>query len=128
MLNPWRMSLLAIGILACPSPARADDAALAAKLVGAWEGKWEYNEVSGKLTAKITAVGSGNSLKGETMWFATAVGDFADRFTGTKLKDRKLKVTESTMDFEVTISEDGTSMEGTWTSPMASGPMKLKKR
>jgi hypothetical protein len=40
----------------------------------------------------------------------------------------KLKVSEQTMDFEATVSEDGDSITGTWTSPMASGPMNLKKK
>ncbi len=51
-----------------------------------------------------------------------AEGEFSDRFSSAKLK-----VSEQTTDFEVTVSEDGTAMEGTWTSPVASGPMKLKK-
>jgi hypothetical protein len=56
------------------------------------------------------------------------VGDFSDRFSSAKLKDGKLKVSEQTMDFEATVSEDGTTITGTWTSPMASGPMSLKKQ
>jgi hypothetical protein len=106
---------------------RADDAALAAKLVGAWEGRWEFDKMGGKLTLKISSA-AGDTLKGETTWFDTAVGDFSDSFSKAKLKGLKLKVPESTMDFEVTVSEDGTAMEGTWTSPVASGPMKLKKK
>ena len=123
MLRSFRLSLLTLGLVALP--VLADDAEQAAKLVGTWEGKWEYAEMSGKLTAKITAA-SGNTLKGETVWYATAVGDFNDRFTKAILKGSKLKVTEQTMDFEVTLSEDGKSMVGTWTSPAASGPMSLK--
>jgi hypothetical protein len=114
-------------MLAFSSAALADDAALAAKLVGTWEGRWEYADMGGKLTAKVTA-STGNSLKGETTWFGTAVGDFSDRFSSAKLKDGKLKVSEQTMDFEVTVSEAGDAMDGTWTSPMASGPMHLKKK
>jgi hypothetical protein len=56
------------------------------------------------------------------------VGDFSDRFSSAKVKDGKLKVSQQTMDFVVTISEDGNTLEGTWTSPVASGPMKLKKK
>jgi hypothetical protein len=126
MLKPFRLPIVAAFMLTIAPPALADDAALAAKLVGSWEGRWEFNDAGGKLTAKITS-SSGNSLKGETTWFATAVGDFPDRFSSAKVKGGKLKVSEQTMDFEVTVSEDGTSMEGTWTSPVASGPMKLKK-
>ena len=127
MLTSCRLSLLAVAVLALPAAAQADDAALAAKLVGSWEGKWEYAEMSGKLTAKITSA-SGNSLKGETIWYATAVGDFNDRFTKATLKAGKLKVVEQTMDFEVTVTADGSSMVGTWTSPVASGPMSMKKK
>ncbi len=127
MMKLGRLSLSAACLLALAPAALADDAALAARLVGNWEGKWEFGEAGGKLTAKITA-SSSNTLKGETKWFGTAVGDFADRFSSAKLKDRKLKVSEQTMDFEATVSEDGTSMTGTWTSPMASGPMSLKKK
>jgi hypothetical protein len=127
MMKLGRYSLLAACLVAFAPAARADDAALAAKLVGNWEGKWEFGETGGRLTAKITA-SSGNTLKGETKWFATAVGDFSDRFSSAKLKDGKLKVSEQTMDFEATVSEDGSTITGTWTSPMASGPMSLKKK
>jgi hypothetical protein len=127
MIKLGRLFLAAACVLILAPAALADDAALAAKLVGSWEGKWEFGEAGGRLTARITA-SSGNSLKGETKWFGTAVGDFEDRFSSAKLKDGKLKVSEQTMDFEATVSEDGTSMTGTWTSPMASGPMSLKKQ
>jgi hypothetical protein len=127
MMKLGRLSLLTACMVVLAPAAMADDAALAAKLVGNWEGRWEFAESGGKLTAKITS-SSGNSLKGETTWYATAVGDFSDRFTSAKLKDGKLKVAEQTMDFEATVSEDGTTMTGTWTSPMASGPMSLKKK
>jgi hypothetical protein len=103
------------------------DAALAARLVGNWEGRWTFAEAGGKVTVTITAA-KGNSLEGKSVWFETVAGDFADTFTSATLKDRKLKVGESTMDFVATVSEDGTSMEGKWTSPMASGPLTLKKR
>lgn len=127
MMKLGRLSLSAACVLALAPAALADDAALAAKLVGNWEGKWEFGEVGGKLTARITA-SSGNALKGETKWFGTAVGDFSDRFSSAKLKAGKLKVSEQTMDFEATVSEDGSTMTGTWTSPVASGPMSLKKQ
>jgi len=127
MLKMGRLSLLAVSLVVFATAAPADDAALAAKLVGSWEGKWQYENMGGKLTAKITS-SSGNSLKGETVWFGTAVGDFSDRFSSAKVKDGKLKVSEQIMDFEATVSEDGSSMEGTWTSPAGSGPMSLKKK
>ena len=126
MIKAFRLPLLAACVLALPSPLLADDAALAAKLVGTWEGKWTFDTTGGKLVVTIASA-SGTSLKGKSMWYATAVGDFGDAFTKTKLKDGKLTVTESTMDFEAKVSEDGTSMEGTWTSPMASGGVTLKK-
>jgi hypothetical protein len=127
MMKLGRLSLLVACLVAFAPAAMADDAALAAKLVGNWEGKWEFGEAGGRLTARITS-SSGNTLKGETMWFATAVGDFSDRFSTAKLKDGKLKVSEQTMDFEATVSEDGTTINGTWTSPGGSGPMNLKKK
>ncbi|MBI4913363.1 MAG: hypothetical protein HY823_11535 [Acidobacteria bacterium] len=127
MLKPIRLPLLSVCLLALPLPAQEADAALAAQLVGEWEGRWEFEKNGGRLTAKIRS-GSGNSLKGETTWYATVVGDFNDSFTSAKVKGRKLTVREQTMDFEVTVSEDGTTLEGTWTSPVASGPMKLLKK
>ena len=127
MLKTCRLSLVAVSMVAFATAAPEADAALAAKLVGAWEGRWEFNNMGGNLTVKITA-SSGHSLKGETTWFDTAVGDFKDRFSSAKVRDGKLKVSEQTMDFEVTISEDGNTMVGTWTSPVASGPMSLKKK
>jgi hypothetical protein len=130
MRNPFRLALLGAALVVTSPVLRADDAAdaaLAAKLVGSWEGRWEYAEVGGKLTARISAA-SGSALKGETKWYATVAGDFPDRFNKAKVKDGKLTATQQTMDFEVTISEDGTSMKGTWTSPVASGPMHLKKK
>jgi len=127
MLKACRLSLVAVSMVAFATAAPEAEAALAAKLVGAWEGRWEFSNMGGRLTVKITA-SSGNSLKGETTWFDTAVGDFKDRFSSAKVRDGKLKVPEQTMDFEVTISEDGNTMVGTWTSPVASGPMSLKKK
>ena len=131
--SPW-LTFLAICILALPlaalaeAPAPADeDAAFAAKLVGSWEGRWTFAEAGGKLTVTITSA-KGNALEGKSTWFETVAGDFADTFTSASVKDRKLKVGESTMDFVATVSEDGTSMEGKWTSPMASGPLKLKTK
>ena len=128
------LTLVAICLLALPFAGLADDAppadkdaALAAKLVGNWEGRWEFANNGGKLTVTITAA-KGNSLEGKSTWFETVAGDFSDTFTSATLKDRKLKVGESTMDFVATVSEDGTSMEGKWTSPMASGPLNLKKK
>jgi hypothetical protein len=114
-------------VLAFAPVVMADDAVTAAKLVGTWEGKWEFNDMGGKALCKITSA-SGNALKGETTWYGTAVGDFSDRFTSAKVKGSQLKVAESTMDFEMTLSEDGASMKGTWTSPMASGPLTLTKK
>ncbi len=127
MIKSFRLPLVASCLLALPSAALADDAALAARLVGTWEGRWEYGETGGKLMVDVKAA-SGNSLRGETTWYGTAVGDFRDRFSGAKLKDGKLKASESTMDFEALVSEDGTAMEGKWTSPAGSGPLKLRKK
>lgn len=91
------------------------------------------NSRQGNLTIKITAA-KGNTVDGETTWFGTSVGDVSDRFSGAKLKDRRLKVYGDTMDFVVTVSEDGTSIEGQWSNHAAalsgrnaSGPIKLKK-
>jgi len=127
MMKSFGLFLLATCLLASPFAALADDEALAAKLVGSWEGRWEYGDAGGKLTVKITSA-KGSSLEGETKWYGTVAGDFGDSFSGAKLKDRKLKVSEQTMDFVATVSEDGTSMEGKWTSPVATGPMSLKKK
>lgn len=128
MTRFWTLSLLAICMLAFPFAALADDADLAAKLVGSWEGKWEFGDAGGKLTARITSA-KGNSLEGTTKWFGTVAGDVTDRFSSAKLKDRKLEVSEQTMDFVVTVSEDGTFMEGKWTNPAGiTGPMSLKKK
>lgn len=126
MFKAFRLPLLAACVLALP--AAADDAAQAASLVGTWEGKWVFDaNVSGKLLV-VVASASGTNLKGKSTWFGTAVGDFNDTFSKTKLKDGKLTVGEPTMDFEATIAADGLSMEGTWTSPMASGTLTLKKK
>ena len=126
MLRSVRRSLLAASVLVAAPLAMADDAAVAASLVGTWEGKWSYDTMGGKLQVKITAA-NGANLKGESIWFATAVGDFKDTFSKAKVKGNKLEVGEPTMDFEATISEDGKSMTGTWTSPMATGGLTLMK-
>jgi hypothetical protein len=111
-----------------PAPAPADkDAALAAKLVGTWEGKWEYSSMSGKAVVVFKSA-KGTVLEGTSTWFGTAAGDFNDSFTEAKLKGMKLKVPESTMDFDATLSADGTSMKGTWTSPGGSGAVTLAKK
>lgn len=127
-MDMWlKAGLTAAGILLLAPSLRADDAALAARLVGTWEGRWQYEDMSGRLTIRITSA-SGNSLKGESTWYATAVGDFSDRFTSARVTSGKLKATERTMDFEATVSEDGNTLEGTWTSPAGSGPMKVQRQ
>jgi len=98
----------------------------AAKLVGTWEGRWFYEQEGGKLTVKFTSA-TGATLKGSSLWYGTAVGDFSDTFSKAKVKGDQLNVPEPTMDFKGTLSEDGTTLEGTWTSPMASGRLTLKK-
>ncbi|BDU77606.1 hypothetical protein [Mesoterricola sediminis] len=126
MLKGFRLPLLAAALAVAPATARAeDDAALLARLAGNWVGEWAFDaNVKGKLTATFTV--DGTKVKGKTMWFATAVGDFGDEVQRAKVSKGVIRVTEATMDFEVTFSEDGLS--GTWTSPMATGTLKLKKQ
>ncbi|NWJ42440.1 MAG: hypothetical protein HXX12_15880 [Geothrix sp.] len=114
-------------MLAAAPCVRADDAATAAGLVGTWEGQWAFADLGGKLVVKIASA-SGDTLKGESTWYGTAVGDFSDRFTKAKVKGREVKFPEPTMDFEATISEDGLTMTGTWTSPVASGKVTLTRK
>ena len=49
-------------------------------------------------------------------------------FTKAKVKGREVKFPEPTMDFEVTLSEDGSTMVGTWTSPVATGKVTLARK
>lgn len=127
MLRSLRRSLLAATLLVAAPLALADDASVAASLVGTWEGRWSYDTMGGKLQVKITAA-NGANLKGESIWFATAVGDFKDTFSKAKVKGNKVEVGEPTMDFEATLSEDGQTMTGTWTSPVATGGLTLTKK
>ena len=127
MFKTLRIFPLAACLVALAPVAMADDAATAAKLVGTWEGKWSYADMGGKLVVKVTAA-SGNVLKGSSVWYGTAVGDFEDSFTKAKVKGQKVEFPEPTMDFEGTLAEDGQSLEGTWTSPLATGGLKLKKK
>ena len=127
-------ALLTLCVLAFPVHARADDAGLAARLIGRWDGQWENAFCKGGLTIRITAA-NGNTLDGETTWFGTVVGDVSDRFSGATLRFRVLKAAGNTMDFVVTVSEDGTSLEGRWFNHSeaygglrANGPIKLKKQ
>ena len=127
MLRMNRIPLLVAGLLAFPAAGYADDAAVAAKLVGVWEGRWDYEGAGDKLVVKVASA-AGNILKGTSKWFGTAVGDFEDSFSKATLKDSKLKFPESTMDFEGVLAEEGTTMTGKWTSPMATGTLTLKKK
>jgi hypothetical protein len=127
MLRSIRRSLLAASVLVAAPFAMADDAAVAAGLVGTWEGTWTYDTSGGRLVVKITA-SNGASLKGESMWYGTVVGDFKDTFSKAKVKGQKVEVGEPTMDFEATLSEDGRTLTGTWTSPMATGGLTLTKK
>jgi hypothetical protein len=122
-----RLSFLTLAILAAPAAAFADDAELAAKLVGTWEGRWTFGDAGGKLVVTIKAA-AGNALKGDSTWYDTAVGDHHDTFSKATIKGFKLAVREEVMDFEATVAADGTAIDGTWTSPMASGPLSLKKK
>lgn len=126
MLKGFRLPLLAAAVAMAPASLRADDAAVLAKLAGSWVGEWQYDEnMKGKLTATFSV--EEGKVKGETVWFATAVGDFGDKVQGAKVKGASIRVTESTMDFEGTLSEDGATFKGTWTSPVAQGTLVLKK-
>ncbi|HLO67073.1 MAG TPA: hypothetical protein VK188_08660 [Holophaga sp.] len=126
MLKGFRLPLLAAAVALAPATLRADDAAVLAKLAGSWVGEWQYDaNMKGKLTATFTV--DGGAVKGETVWFATAVGDFGDKVQGAKVKGAGVRVMESTMDFEGTFSEDGATFKGTWTSPVATGTLILKK-
>jgi hypothetical protein len=130
------LSILALCMLAFPVAALADDAGLATKLLGKWEGQWEMpgTNMKGNLTIKITAA-KGNTVDGETMWFRTSVGDVPDHFSGATVKGRRLKANGKLMDFVVTVSEDGMSIEGKWNNHAielgatvnGGGPIKLKK-
>ena len=86
-----------------------------------------FADMGGKLVVKVEAA-TGNVLKGSSVWFGTAVGDFKDTFTKAKVKGQKVEFPEPTMDFEATLSEDGQSLEGNWTSPIASGGLKLTRK
>jgi hypothetical protein len=126
-------SLLTLCVLAFPVLAFADDAGLAARLTGKWAGQWENAFCQGDLTIRITAA-KGSTLDGESIWFGTVVGDVSDSFSGATLRYRVLKAIGKTMDFVVTVSEDGTSFDGRWFNHAesygglrANGPIKLKK-
>lgn len=127
MLKTYRPFVMIACVLASAPCVLADDATTAAGLVGTWEGKWEFADLSGKLVVKIASA-SGDTLKGESTWYGTAVGDFQDMFTKAKVKGREVKFPEPTMDFEVTLSEDGSTMVGTWTSPVATGKVTLARK
>ena len=127
MFKTLRFLPLAVCLVALAPVAQADDAAAAAKLVGTWEGKWMFADMGGKLVVKVEAA-TGNVLKGSSVWFGTAVGDFKDTFTKAKVKGQQVEFPEPTMDFEATLSEDGQSLEGNWTSPIASGGLKLTRK
>lgn len=127
MPKTYRSFVTAACILAAAPCVMADDVATAAGLVGTWEGKWEYADLGGKLVVKIASA-SGDTLKGESTWYGTAVGDFQDKFTKAKVKGREVKFPEPTMDFEATLSEDGSTLTGTWTSPVASGKVTLTRK
>ncbi|NTV74124.1 MAG: hypothetical protein HGA66_07940 [Holophaga sp.] len=100
---------------------------MAAKLPGVWEGRWEFAGSGGKCTARIEVEGK-QTFKGTTVWFDTPAGDLNDKFTGATLKDGKFSATEKGVDFEVTLSEDGATMTGAWTTAVASGPLLFKKK
>ena len=116
MPKSCRMYLLPLCLLALGAPVRADDAATAARLVGTWEGNWSYEKEGNKLTVTFKSA-TGDTLKGSSMWYGTAVGDFGDTFSKAKVKGDKLTVPEPTMEFKAILSEDGTTLTGTWTSP-----------
>ena len=127
MSKTYRSFVMTACVIAAAPCVLADDAATAAGLVGTWEGQWEFADLGGKLVVKIASA-SGDTLKGESTWYGTAVGDFQDKFTKAKVKGREVKFPEPTMDFEVTISEGGASLTGTWTSPVATGKVTLTRK
>ena len=127
MTKTYRPFVMAACVLVAAPCLQADDAETAAKLVGTWEGRWTYGDMGGKLVVKVTSA-AGNVLKGESTWYGTAVGDFGDKFTKATVKGNQVTFPEPTMDFEGKLSEDGLTLTGTWTSPMASGGLTLAKK
>ena len=130
MIKSWKYALAAASLLVAPATVRAEDPApVVSKLAGAWEGRWEFpGTEGGKLTAQFTL--AKDKLKGTTVWYATAVGDHTDTMSKVKIAGTKITVSESVMDFEATLTEAGgaLTLTGTWSSPLASGAMTLKKK
>ena len=115
------------GLLAISVMAFANDAEVAGKLAGNWEGTWKIGDIAGKLTANINGV-SGEKFKGDATWFGTQVGDLKLPISSAKVKEGKVFVDQPYgMSFEAKLSEDNKSMEGSWSSAAGNGPMSLKK-
>lgn len=120
-------SFFAAALLCAAGAVMANDFQIAPKLVGNWEGEWQYSGKAGKLTSKVSAA-EGNQLKGQATWFGTAVGDLELEFNSASVKDGVLTVEHPyDMSFKAKIAEDGKSMTGTWESRAGSGPLLLKK-
>jgi len=127
MVRTFTLSLLALCLFAVPAAVLADDAGTAAGLVGTWDGQWEFGEIKGNLTVKITAAKDAG-VEGEMTWFGTAAGDVTERFKVAKVKGQQLKVSGDAMSFVATVSGDGKSMDGKWTNDMGvSGPLKVRR-
>ena len=62
MSKIYRPFVLIACVLAAAPVVVADDAATAAGLVGTWEGKWAFADLSGKLVVKIASA-VGDTLK-----------------------------------------------------------------
>lgn len=115
-------------LLLAASAVIADDFKLAPKLVGNWAGEWKYQGFPGKLTSKVTAA-EGNQLKGQATWFGTAVGDLDLNFDKAEVKGGTLFVEHPMgMSFKAKLSEDGSTLTGTWESAAGNGDLMMKKQ
>lgn len=120
-------AVLITALAAVSSMAIADDAEIAAKLKGNWQGYWQFGERIGRMSARVTGAEE-TRLQGEVIWFGMAPQALKLPFDKAEIKDGAFKLIH---DYGLTIdgkvSADGKSIKGTWGSAVGGGPVELKK-
>lgn len=112
---------------AAPAAPALSDAAIAEKFKGQWTGEWAMPGVgSGKFILKTASV-VGNEVKGEVLWYGTAVGDVKSALKKATVEKGVLNaVQENGWQFKLKPKSD-TQMVGTWDISGYSGDLKVSR-
>lgn len=124
--NVLRSFLLA-GLLALTGMAFANDAEVANKLNGNWEGEWSVAQYRGKFVLVVNGI-EGNTVKGEGHFYDTATGDTKEPLSKAVVENGVLVASQpSGMALKLKLSDDQT-LKGSWATGPFMGDIKATRK